>query len=51
MNIKTLKEEIEKLVKENDERIEQYVKNGGKEHDYLDGKATALEEVLLLLGK
>lgn len=48
MDIKELKKTIEEMARENDERIREYKKNGGAEHEYLDGKATAFEEVLLL---
>jgi hypothetical protein len=37
---------VRKLLKDNDARIKEYVRNGGKEHHYLDGKAQAYEDVL-----
>jgi hypothetical protein len=45
---KALKE-LDVLIKENTNRIEAYIADGGEEHNYLDGKATAYIEVRELL--
>jgi hypothetical protein len=47
-DIKKIEKKINKMMEENDKRIEDYKKNGGGEHLYLDGKAQAFEEVLSL---
>jgi hypothetical protein len=47
--IKLLKKVLKGHIKENEERIREYVNNGGSDHQYLDGKAAAYTEILALL--
>jgi hypothetical protein len=43
--------ELQLLINETDKRINEYVAAGGEEHDYLDGKKAAFDEVRLVLLK
>jgi hypothetical protein len=49
--IKQALADLQILINENDKRIKNYVAAGGEEHDYLDGKKEAFNEVRLILLK
>ena len=47
----SIKDRIQKLLEENNDRIQEYKDNGGEDHNYLDGKSQAFEEVLNILSE
>lgn len=44
--IKEIRNDLQAIMKETQDRIDEYEKRGGEEHHYLDGKLAALELVI-----
>ena len=44
--IKEIRKDLQAIMKETQDRIDEYEKLGGEEHHYLDGKLAALELVI-----